>query len=110
MAAAKNAGHKLYGVWKSKYEQRHGKPYIGSKYRDAGMLKAIADDIGEDELLSVMTWYFERKSMHDFKRFVFDYDKLMKERDEQKRDMERRARVRELTRQRMKEIEEQEAG
>lgn len=105
MAAAKNAGHKLYGIWKSKYESRHGRPYIGSKYRDAGMLKGIADDIGEDEVLSLMNWYFERKAIHDFKRFVFDYDKLMKEREAQERDAVERERLRELTRKRMAEFE-----
>lgn len=103
--AAKNAGHKLYGIWRSKYQERHNKPYLGSKYRDAGMLKGVADEIGEDEVLSLMNWYFERKAIHDFKHFIFNYDKLMRERSAQERDAAERERLRELTRKRMAEAE-----
>jgi hypothetical protein len=101
--AAKNAGHKLYGIWKQLYQARHGKEYLGSKYRDAGMLKGIADDIGESTVLDLMRWYFDRKSNHVFTTFVFDYDKLVREKAAQERDAEERERLREITRERMKE-------
>jgi hypothetical protein len=104
MAVAKNAGHKLYGIWKKKYLERHGKEYLGSKYRDAGMLKGIAEDIGEDQVLDLMLWYFERKSIHEFTTFCWHYDRLIVERDAQRRDERYIESLRERTRKRMEEL------
>jgi hypothetical protein len=101
---AANTGHKLYGIWKSKYRHAHGVEHRGSKYRDAGMLKGIADDIGEDAVLELMNWYFDRKAIHDFKTFIFDYDKLIEEMEAQRADRAERERLRERTRQRLEEL------
>jgi len=101
--AANNAGHRLLGVWKNLYQQRHGETYVGSKYRDASMLKGVAEDIGEADLREIMEWYFERKSRHDFTKFIFEYDKLAREMHAQRRDAKKRERLREHTRKRMQE-------
>jgi hypothetical protein len=101
--AAKNAGHKLFGVWTKLYEQAHGDTYIGSRYRDAGMLKRVADDIGESTLLEIMEYYFERRSIHDFTYFIFNYHDLHKDMQARQRDRERIERIRKLTAQRLQE-------
>lgn len=99
--AANNVGHKLLGEWKKLYHQRHGEQYIGSKYRDASMLKGVAEDIGEADLREIMGWYFKHKSKHDFSNFIFDYDKISKEMQAHHRDQQERERIREATRRRM---------
>lgn len=95
---AKNAGHQLYGVWKKHYRERNGRDYIGSKYRDAAMLKGVAEDIGVEELRSLIIWYFENKSIHDFTKFIFNYDKLLIERNRKDADVEYREQLRQRTR------------
>jgi hypothetical protein len=105
--AAKNAGHKLLGVWKAKYREAHGTDYIGSKYRDAGMLKGIADDIGEAAVLEAMDFYFGHKAIHDFSYFAFNYDALLREKSHYERDKQRVELVRQRTRERMKELEDE---
>lgn len=99
--AAGDIGKQLLREYKQLYKQHHGEAYVGSLYRDASMLKGVADDIGADELRAVMQWYFERRSRHDFTNFIFDYDKLMKVMRAEQRDQAERERLRELTRQRM---------
>lgn len=100
---ANNTGHQLYGIWKREYRKRHGQDYVGSKYRDAAMLKGVAEDIGVDTLKDLMLWYFENKAIHDFTYFIFNYDELMKERRLREQDAVYREKLRERTRKLMAE-------
>jgi hypothetical protein len=103
--AANNAGHKLYGVWRKRYKEAHGVEYVGSKYREAGMLKGVADDIGEQALRALIDFYFDYKSNHDFTQFIFNYDKLLREIDARERDRKYQERVRARTRERLQELD-----
>lgn len=107
---AKNAGHVLYGIFKRKFKEVHAdKPpalreYSGNAYRDAAMLKRVAEDVGEDVLLEVMDWYFEHRSAHEVKELVFNYDQYLREMEAREREAEHLERVRELTRERIDEM------
>ena len=101
---ASNEGQILFGVWKKQYRQHYGKDYVGNVYRDANMLKRVAGEIGQPELFDLIRYYFESTSRPDFTYFIFNYDKVMQERDLAVQDRERRKKVRDKTRQRMIEL------
>lgn len=107
---AKNAGHVLYGIFKKKFKEAHAnKPpalreYSGNAYRDAAMLKRVAEDVGEDVLLDIMDWYFEHRSVHEVKELVFNYDAFLREMDAREREARHLAKVQELTRRRVEEM------
>lgn len=103
--AANNAGHKLLGIWKKRYREAHGVDYVGSKYREAGMLKGIADDIGEQQVRELLDYYFDHKTNHDFTQFIFNYDSLLREIHARERDQEHLERVRARTRERLRELD-----
>lgn len=111
MAAQKsNVGHVLYGIFKKKFEQANAdKPpalreYRGNRYRDAAMLKAISEDVGEDVVRDIMDFYFEHRSRHDVGNFVFNYDSLLDEMEAREREREHLDKVREQTRRRIGEL------
>jgi len=102
---ANNTGHKLYGVFKSKYLGYHGRAYNGNLYRDAAMIKKVAEEIGESTLLDLMSYYFEKRSHHEVQWLCFNYDSLSSEMELSRRDAEKRRLLRERTRQRMQELD-----
>jgi len=105
--ADKATGHRLYGIWKKKFAEANAdKPpalreYRGSKYRDAAMLKGIAEEIGEDVVLEVMDWYFKHRSHHDLSYLVFNYDSMLDEMEAREREALHVERLREQTRRRI---------
>lgn len=102
---ADNKGHKLYGIFKKKYLDFHGVEYRGNAYRDAAMFKRVADDIGEVELLGIMEYYFTRRSKHDVKTLIFNYDEILGDKERQERFDKIREARRQRTRQRMEQAE-----
>jgi hypothetical protein len=106
MAKDAQVGHRLYAIWKKHYASKHDHPYIGSKYRDASMLKGVAEDIGEQKLRDIMEFYFEHKRHHDFTSFIFNYDALLKEKEAVEKDERYRLALRERTRRVMQELSE----
>ncbi|MCA1799866.1 MAG: hypothetical protein LC650_01045 [Actinobacteria bacterium] len=108
--ADKATGHRLYGIWKKKFaEANSDKPpalreYRGSKYRDAAMLKGIAEEIGEDVVLEIMDWYFLHRSRHDLSDLVFNYDSFLDEMEAREREALRLEKLRKQTRDRILEM------
>ena len=101
---ANNSGHKVYGVFKSRYLESHGTPYRGSVYRDAGMLKRVASEIGESTLISVVDYYFRTRSRHEVSDVCFNYNEIMNEMELAERDRAKRELLRERTRKRIEEL------
>lgn len=99
-----NAGHELYGHFLSRHNEKYDTPFRGSRYRDAAMLRRVADDIGVDTLRELIDYYFEHKSNNDFTHFIFNYDKLMDDKEMSERDSKEREKLRERTRQRLEEL------
>jgi hypothetical protein len=104
--AAENLGYKLYGIWKKKYKEHHGRDYRGSKYRDAATLKGVAEEIGEDVTRQLLDWYFENRSNHDISFFVFNYSDLLAAWERQESDREYVEKLRNRTREVMRRLEE----
>jgi hypothetical protein len=101
---ADNTAQILFGIWKKEYKEHYGKTYVGSVYRDANMLKRVAKEIGEVELFSLIKYYFETSTFPDFQNFIFNYDKIMQQKELREEDRERRSKIRDRTRQRMVEL------
>jgi rubrerythrin len=101
---AKNSGHKLYGIFRSNYVKQHGVDYRGSLYQDAGMLKRISEEIGEDTLEQVIEYYFKTRSHHDISTVCFNYNKILDEIELTKRDQLKRELLRKRTRSRIEEL------
>lgn len=101
---ATKLGYELYGVWKKKYKAKHGTDYLGNKYRDSATLESVAQDLGKDEILSLLDFYFENKANHEVVHFIYNYDSLVKEQRAAARDRARRERIRNRTEQRLKEL------
>lgn len=99
-----NAGHELYGHFLSRYNEKHSKPFRGSRYRNAAMLRKVAGDIGVDTLRELIDYYFDNKSNNEFTYFIFNYDKLQQDKELRERDHEERDRLRERTRKRLEEM------
>lgn len=110
MATPKNIGHVMYGVFKKKFEEANSerppalRVYNGNRYRDAAMLKAIVEDVGQDTVLEIMDFYFEHRSKHEVSDLVFNYDSLLHEMEMRERDKKHLEGVRERTRQRLEEL------
>lgn len=101
---ADNIGHVLFGVWKKHHKEYYGEQYVGSVYRNVSQFKTIAKEVGEPETFDLIKFYFENSTRPDFTYFVFNYDKIIQERDRKERDRVKRDRLRERTRQRMIEM------
>lgn len=101
---AKNSGQKLYGVFKSNYLRHHDMPYRGSVYRDAGMLKRVAEEIGDDTLEQVINYYFQTRSKHEVVWVCFNYNDILNEIELSEKDRLKRQLVRERTRRRIEEL------
>jgi len=101
---AKNSGHKVYGIFKSKYIESHGAAYRGSVYRDVGMLKRVSDEIGESTLIDLVDYYFKTRSRHEVSEVCFNYNSFMDEMELAEKDRVRREGLRERTRQRIAEL------
>lgn len=101
---AKNSGQKMYGIFKAKYIQNHGSTYRGSVYRDAGMLKRVSDEIGEDELARVIEYYFKTRSRNEVSDVCFNYTALLDEMELAEKDYRKRQLLRDRTRRRIEEL------
>lgn len=107
---AKNAGHVLFGVFKSMYKEANSerppalREYRGNAYRDAAMFKRIAEEIGEETVIELLKFYFAHRSKHEVGDFIFNYDELLNEVTLREREQEHLERVREITRKRIEEL------
>lgn len=101
---ANNSGQKIYGVFKTKYFQHHGSVYRGSVYRDAGMLKRVAEEIGESTLLEVVEYYFNTRSHHEVSWVCFNYNEILNSMELDAKDKLKRELLRERTRIRIQEL------
>lgn len=101
---AKNSGHKIYGIFKAKYLENHGTAYLGSIYRDVGMLKRISDEIGEGTLAGVVEYYFNTRSRHEVSDICFNYSELINDMELAEKDRAKRALLRERTKRRIEEL------
>lgn len=101
---ADNVGHQIYGIFKRNYLQHHARPMNGNIHRGAAMLKRIAEDIGTQAALDLVDFYFASRQFHDIDWFIFNYNILSAEKDLSEIDSERRSKIRERTRLRLKEL------
>ena len=101
---ADNVGHQIYGIIKRKYAEEHGRPLNGNVHRAASMLKRIAEDIGVQETLDLVDFYFSSRHFHDLDWFIFNYNVLSAEKQLAEMDAERRKKIRDRTRQRLIEL------
>lgn len=79
--------------------------YTGNVHRDAAQLKLIGEDIGYDETKELIDFYFKVNARPDFMWFLYNYDKLQREKDELAEDKTHRQTLREATRRRMEELQ-----
>lgn len=101
---AENVGHALLGLWKKFYRDARGEQYVGNLYRDSAQLKAVAKDIGKDNLVETMRYYFDNTTNPTFEYFIFNYDKIMEQKDRYEEDQYRRELLRKRTRARIEEM------
>jgi len=101
---ADNVGHVLLGLWKNFYKESRGEQYVGSLYRDSAQLRAVAKDIGKDTVVETMKYYFENTSNPSFEYFIFNYDKLLEQKNRYEEDQYHREILRKRTRARIKEM------
>jgi hypothetical protein len=101
---ADNTAQILFGVWKKEYKEHYGKNYVGSVYRDANMLKRVASEVGEATLFDLIKYYFETSTFPEFQYFIFNYDKVMAQKELRDEDRVRRKAIRDRTRLRMAEL------
>jgi hypothetical protein len=101
---ADNSAQVLFGVWKKEYKNHYGREYVGSVYRDANMLKRVAGEIGQATVFDLIKYYFETSTFPDFQYFIFNYDKIMAQKEDFEVDQGKRAKLRSKTRARMEEL------
>jgi hypothetical protein len=101
---AENVGHELLALWKNLFLENTGDKYTGSLYRDSAQLKNIAKDIGRGEVVEAMRYYFENTSRPTFDYFIFNYDRVVEQKNRYEEDQYRREIVRKKTRSRIKEM------
>ena len=101
---ADKIGHVILASWREHYKNFYGDNYIGNRFRDASMLKGVADDLGEETVVELIGYYFSVASRPDFTYFIFNYDKIIEEKNLFERDQLRRSKLREKTRERMIEL------
>lgn len=68
------------------------------------MLKRVAAEVGQPVLFDLMKYYFGSSSAPDFTYFIFNYDKILADKILSEEDRDRRKKIRDRTRQRMKEL------
>lgn len=101
---ASNSGRRLYGYFMTRYFQAHGEMYRGSLYRDAGTLKSLGEEVGDDEFERIIDYYIDSRTDHSIKWLSIHYDELMTEMDLADKDKVRREAIKERTRRRMEEL------
>lgn len=104
MAEEKQESYKARGVWKKAYESKTYRTWSSSVHRDASQLKRVIDDIGYERTIQVMNYYFSIQDSPDFMYFIYNYDKLGEALDSRTAGIEHSRKLREATRQRMKEL------
>lgn len=100
----KQESYKARGVWKKKYEATTYRNWNSSVHRDASQFKRVIDDIGYERMMEIMDYYFEIQSAPNLMYFIYNYDKLGEALDARTAGVEHSRKLREATRQRMKEL------
>lgn len=101
----KQESYKIRGVWKQKYESKTGSRWNSSIHRDAAQLKRVVDDIGYERTVAIMDYYFDiTRTAPELMYFIYNYDKLGEALDAREKNIKESERLREITRQRMKEL------
>lgn len=104
MATNNQKKYALYGIWKKKWNAANKGSFRGSIHRDAAQLDRITTDIGYEETVELIEFYFKVKDRgHDLLWFCYNYDKLRDSKLAYEREEEESRKRREATRRRMEE-------
>jgi hypothetical protein len=101
---ADNVGHALLGIWKKLFFDSVGDKYVGNLYRDSAQLRALSKEIGKDTLIDVMNYYFDTTTRPSFEYFIFNYDKILEQKNRYEEDQYRRELLRKRTKRRIEEM------
>lgn len=107
--AANKQPYALISLFKSQYKSRYGRDITLNQYRERWGFQDMIDSVGYERSREIIEHYFSTSpSQHHNPQWLFNnFEKLDAYMTERDADRERRAKIRELTRQRAEELDEQ---
>lgn len=85
------------------YKEKHGTAPVVNRYRDKWGFQNMIEDLGKDDAVKVVVYYFSLTKIHDLIDLFRSYDELHKNRLADEEDRRRVAQLEKETAQRVKE-------
>lgn len=99
---ARSQSYALMHMFSKCYEKKYGQKPLINRYRERWGFQDMVDSIGEEDSKAVIEYYFEISSSNHTCKYLFNnFDILKRNLDARTQDREKRARLRQQTKERM---------